>query len=164
MSLSLGVVVVAQLLSRVPHDPMDCSAPGFPVHHHLLELVQTYVHWVSDAIQPSHPVSSPSPSFFLMSTCLLIWTKVCLQCYSNPVLFRGSVVLSLTLCEWPYSLIKKQFLYCLYVLEPISLCSTSSAIRRKVAEVPGGVNLLMPSPALHLKSQLLVNMVPGHGQ
>ena len=40
---------------------MDCSTPGFPVHHQLLELDQTYVHRVSDAIQPSHPLSSPSP-------------------------------------------------------------------------------------------------------
>ena len=45
-------------------DPMDCSTPGFPVHHQLPELTQTHVHWVSDAIQPSHPLSSPSiPTF-----------------------------------------------------------------------------------------------------
>ena len=41
-------------------DPTDCSTPGFPVHHHLPEFAQTHVHWVSDAIQPSHPLSSPS--------------------------------------------------------------------------------------------------------
>ena len=40
---------------------MDRSTPGLPVHHQLLELAQTHVHWVSDAIQPSHPLSSPSP-------------------------------------------------------------------------------------------------------
>ena len=40
-------------------DPMDSSMPGFPVLHHLLELAQTHVHWVSDAIQPSHPLSPP---------------------------------------------------------------------------------------------------------
>ena len=38
---------------------MDCSTPAFPDHHHLLELAQTCVHWVGDAIQPSHPLSSP---------------------------------------------------------------------------------------------------------
>ena len=43
---------------------MDCSTPGFPVHHQHLELAQTYVHWVGDAIQPSHPLSSPSPPGF----------------------------------------------------------------------------------------------------
>ena len=42
-------------------DPMNCSTPGFPVLHHLLELAQTHVHWVSDALQPSHPLSSPFP-------------------------------------------------------------------------------------------------------
>ena len=44
-----------------PHDPMDCSRPGFPVHHQLPESTQPHVHWVSDAIQPSHPLSSRSP-------------------------------------------------------------------------------------------------------
>ena len=48
-------------------DPMDCSTPGFPVHHHLLELSQTHLHWVSDAIQPSHPLLSPSPPAFNLS-------------------------------------------------------------------------------------------------
>ena len=42
-------------------DPMDCSMPGFPVHHQLPDLTQTHVHWVRDAIQPSHPLLSPSP-------------------------------------------------------------------------------------------------------
>ena len=42
-------------------DPMNCSTPGLPVHHQLLESTQTHVHWVGDAIQPSHPLSSPSP-------------------------------------------------------------------------------------------------------
>ena len=40
-------------------DPMDCSMPGFPVHHQLLELAQTHVHRIGDAIQPSHPLLSP---------------------------------------------------------------------------------------------------------
>ena len=42
-------------------DPMNCSTPGLPVHHQLPEFTQTHVHWVCDAIQPSHPGSSPSP-------------------------------------------------------------------------------------------------------
>ena len=41
-------------------NPMNRSTPGLPVHHQLLELTQTHVHWVGDAIQPSHPLSSPS--------------------------------------------------------------------------------------------------------
>ena len=44
---------------------MDCSMPGLPVHHQLPEPTQTHVHRVSDAIQPSHPLSSPSPAFNL---------------------------------------------------------------------------------------------------
>ena len=40
---------------------MDCSTPGLPVHHQLLELTETHVHWVGNAIQPSDPLSSPSP-------------------------------------------------------------------------------------------------------
>ena len=48
-------------------DPMDCSSPGFPVLHYLLEFAQTHVHWVSDAIQPSHPLSPLSPPAFNLS-------------------------------------------------------------------------------------------------
>ena len=48
-------------------DPMNHSTPGLPVHHQLLEFTQTYVHRVSDAIQPSHPLSSPSPPVFNLS-------------------------------------------------------------------------------------------------
>ena len=55
---------VAQLCLTICN-PMDCSIPGFPVHHKLPELTQTHVRWVSDAIQPSHLVSSPSPAFNL---------------------------------------------------------------------------------------------------
>ena len=46
---------------------MDCSMLGVPVHHQLPESTQTHVHWVSDAIQPSHPLSSPSPPAFSLS-------------------------------------------------------------------------------------------------
>ena len=48
-------------------DAMDCSTPGFPVHHQLLELVQSHVHQVSDPIQPSHSLSSLSPLAFNLS-------------------------------------------------------------------------------------------------
>ena len=49
-------------------DPMDCSTPGLPVHHQLPELTQTHVHQVGNAVQPSHPLSSPSlPAFNLSS-------------------------------------------------------------------------------------------------
>ena len=48
-------------------NPMDCSTPGLPVHHQLSESTQTHVHWVGDAIQSSHPLSSPSPPTFNVS-------------------------------------------------------------------------------------------------
>ena len=53
-----------QWISRVwlfATDSMNRSTPGLPVHHQILESIQTHVHWVSDAIQTSHPLSSPSP-------------------------------------------------------------------------------------------------------
>ena len=48
-------------------EPMDCRMPGFPVHHQISELIQIHVHRVSDAIQPSHPLSSPFPPVFNLS-------------------------------------------------------------------------------------------------
>ena len=48
-------------------DPMDCSTPGLPVHHQLPESTQTHALWVNDAIQPSHPLSAPSPSALNLS-------------------------------------------------------------------------------------------------
>ena len=48
-------------------NPMDCSMPGLPVHHQLLGFTQTHVHWVGDAIQPSHPLLSPSSPAFNLS-------------------------------------------------------------------------------------------------
>ena len=48
-------------------NPMDCSTPGFPVHCQLPEFTQTHVHWVGDAIQPSHPLLFPSPRAFNFS-------------------------------------------------------------------------------------------------
>ena len=58
-----------QLLSHVLTlcDSMDCSMPGFPVHHQLPESTQTHVHWVSDSIEPFYPLSSPSPPAFNLS-------------------------------------------------------------------------------------------------
>ena len=53
-------------------DLMDCSTPGFPVHHQLPELTQTHIHRVSDTIQPSHPLSSPSPPAFSLSGSFLM--------------------------------------------------------------------------------------------
>ena len=58
-------------------NPMNHSMPGLPVHHQLLESTQTHVHWVSDAIQPSHALSSPSPPALNLSQhqCLFKWVS-----------------------------------------------------------------------------------------
>ena len=58
-------------------DPMNCRMPGFPVHHQLPEFIQTHVHWVGDAIQPYHPLLSPSPPTFNLSQhqCLFQWVS-----------------------------------------------------------------------------------------
>ena len=64
-------VIVVQSLSLFATvcDPMDWSTPGFPILHYLLEFAQTHVYWVSDAIQPSHPLSPPSPPALNLSHC-----------------------------------------------------------------------------------------------
>ena len=56
---TLPIFVVHSCLTLC--NPMDCRTSGFPVLHYFLEIVQIHVHWVSDAIQPSHPLLSPSP-------------------------------------------------------------------------------------------------------
>ena len=72
---------------------MDCNTPGFPVLNHLPELAQTHVHWVSDAIQSSHPLLSPSPAFnlsqhqglFYELALHIRWLKYCTFSFSiNP--------------------------------------------------------------------------------
>ena len=60
---ALGIIQFSSVAQSCPTlcDPMNRSTPGLPVHRQLLEFTQTHVHRVSDAIQPSHPLSSPSP-------------------------------------------------------------------------------------------------------
>ena len=70
----LSVSSAAQLCSTLCN-PMDCSMSGLPVHHQLQELTQTHVHRIGDAIQPSHPLLSPSPAFNLsLHQDLFQWT------------------------------------------------------------------------------------------
>ena len=68
-NIIIGIVISIQFSSVAQSCttlciPVDCSTPGFPVHHQLTELTQIHVHWVSDATQPSHPLLSPSPFTF----------------------------------------------------------------------------------------------------
>ena len=58
---------------------MDWSMPGFPVYYQLLEFTQTHLHWVSDGIQPSHPLSSPSPAFSLSQHQDLFKSVLCIR-------------------------------------------------------------------------------------
>ena len=66
ITLCLYVSSVAQSYLNLC-DPMDCSMPGFPVHHQLPELIQTHVHRVGDVVQASHPLSSIFPPAFSLS-------------------------------------------------------------------------------------------------
>ena len=63
VSVQFSLVALSCLTLR----PHGLCMPGLPVHHQLLEFIQTHIHWVSDAIQPSHPLSSPSPPAFNLS-------------------------------------------------------------------------------------------------
>ena len=71
-------------------DPMDCSTPGFPILYYLPKFAQTHVHWVIDAIQPSHPLSPPCPAvifpgigvFSSESALCIRWPKYWCFCFS----------------------------------------------------------------------------------
>ena len=123
--------LVAQLYLTLC-DPMDGSMPGFPVHHQLPELAQTHVHWVSDAIQPSHPLSSPAspPAFCLCQHRGLIiiqkmfWPRITL------IHCRFVSYICFLLREWPIKLFK-------YIL---FLCSWPNGQYFCWREVPGALN------------------------
>ena len=91
-------------ISSVPTlcDPMDCSTPSLPVHHQLPELTQTHVHQVSDVIQPSHPLSSPSPSAFNLSQHqgLFKWVSSLHQAAISIGVSASSSVLPMNIQDW----------------------------------------------------------------
>ena len=70
-------IAIVESLSHVQLfvTPMDCSIPGFPLPHHLLELAQTHVHWVGDSIQLSHLLSSPSLLAFNLSPAIRVFSN-----------------------------------------------------------------------------------------
>ena len=93
-----------QSLSHVQlRDHMDCSTPGLPVHHQLLEFTQTHVHWVGDATQPSHPLLSASPPAFSLSLAsgsfLFFFFKVSLFCFKFYIIVL--VLSQLFIFRWP---------------------------------------------------------------
>ena len=95
-------------------DPMDCSTPGFPIHHQLLEPTQTHVHCIGDTIQPSHPLSSPSPPAFSLEDWswdlargIILWGGLCPSnlfclCCSRwwDRIFKHVIVFSCCTCSW----------------------------------------------------------------
>ena len=90
---------------------MDSSTPGFPVHHQLLELTQTHVHWIGDAIQPSHPLSSPFllPSIFPSirvfssgSVLRIRWPKYWSFSFSISPPNEYSGLISVRIAYWPF--------------------------------------------------------------
>ena len=74
-------------------DPMDCSMPGFPVLHYLPELAQAHVHWVSDAIHPSHLLMSPSPPVFNLSQHIRVFSSELALCIRWPKNWSFSLVI-----------------------------------------------------------------------
>ena len=73
--------------------PMDYSTPGFPVNHQPLEIIQTHVHWVSDAIQPSHPLSSPFP-LSLIFPSITVFSNESVLCIRWPKYWHFSFSIS----------------------------------------------------------------------
>ena len=80
-------------------DPMNCSMPGLPVLHHLLEFAQTHIHWVIEAIQPSHPQSSSSPAFSL-SQHQGLFPVSCLFTSSGQSIGASASVLPVNIQDW----------------------------------------------------------------
>ena len=82
-------------------DAMDCSLPGLPVYHQLSEFTQTHVHWVGDAIQLSHPLSSPSPPAFNLSQHqgLFQWVTSSHQ-VAKVLEFHSTSVLPMNIQDW----------------------------------------------------------------
>ena len=82
-------------------NPMDCSKPGFPSQSQLLKLAQIYVHWVGDVIQPSHPLSSPSPPAFNLSQHQGLFQLVSFLYQVAKVLeFVSASVLPMNIQDW----------------------------------------------------------------
>ena len=84
-------------------DPMDCSTPVLLVHHQLPEFTQTHVHWDSDAIQPSHPLSFPAPPAYLWSIgfpfCVQVWFISSVE--QSALMSRAVFCTHITPCTFP---------------------------------------------------------------
>ena len=81
-------------------NPIDSSTPGFPIHHQLLEFTQTHVHHVGDAIQPSHPLWSNSPSAFNLSSGSFQKSQFFTSGGQSIVVSASTSVLSMNIQDW----------------------------------------------------------------
>ena len=82
-------------------DPMDCSTPSLPVHHQLLEFTQMQVHWLSDAIQPPQPLSSPSPPTFDFASIRVFSSESVLHISGRSIGISASTsVLPMNIQDW----------------------------------------------------------------
>ena len=126
-------------------NPVDCSTPGFSVLPHLLEFAQTHVHWVGDAIQPSHPLSSPSPpaSVFPSITAFSSESVLCFRWpkywsfsfsispsneHSGLISFRIDLLDLLTVQETPKSSPAPQFLCINFLVLSLFYCPALMSI------------------------------------
>ena len=103
-SLELCIQMLSEVTQSYPilWDPMDCNMPGFPVHHQLPKLVQAYVHWVGDSIQPSHPLLSPSHPAFNLSQHqgLFQWVNYLHQVAQSTEVSASASVLPMNILDW----------------------------------------------------------------
>ena len=82
-------------------DPMYRSMPGFPVHHQLPKFTQTHVHWVSDAFQPSHPLSSPSPPALVLPSIRVFSKESVLRIrWSKYWSLSFNIILPINIYDW----------------------------------------------------------------
>ena len=118
-----------QSLSRVRLcDPMDCSTPGLPVHHQLPEFTQTHLHWVSDAIQPSHPLLSPSSP--AAAKLLQLCPTLCDPIDGSPIGHPIPGILQARTLEWvAISFSRKDDLLLPSIFSSIRVFSNESALR-----------------------------------
>ena len=142
MGLLDGGCSVAQLCPTLCN-PMDCRMLGFPVLHHFLEFAQTHVDWVGDAIQPSHPRSSPSPPAFnlLRHQVLFQWVSS-----SHQVTKVSEVQFQHQSFQWIF---RTDFLYDLLVWSPCSpRDSQESSPTQQFKSINSSVFSFLYSPTL----------------
>ena len=133
-------------------DPMDCNTPGFLVHYQLPELAQTHVHWVGDAIQPSHPLLSPSSAFILsQNQGIFQWVSSSHQAYMSWYIVRNLEGKNFDLKVGPK---KKALSSCRYVNSCPPVCSPPAP---SICPVSKAVNWLSTHCVFYTTSSHVAN-------